>query len=114
MDTDDLVERLSAVANPHRLRILAHLADEPTHVSELARRLGMSRALLYMHIRRLEEAGYVTGHLELSADGKAMKYFELLPFELTVDIDIVVAAVAASRSLPSDVDSVKEEGDRNA
>jgi DNA-binding transcriptional ArsR family regulator len=114
MDTDELVDRLSAVANPHRLRILAYLAGEPTHVSELARRLGMSRALLYMHIRRLEEAGFVTGHLELSADGKAMKYFELLPFALAVDIDTVVAAVSASAPLPSHVDAVSGEGDQDA
>jgi DNA-binding transcriptional ArsR family regulator len=114
MDTDELVDRLSAVANPHRLRILAHLAGEPTPVSELARRLGMSRALLYMHIRRLEEAGYVTGHLELSADGKAMKYFELLPFALTVDIDTVVAAVSASPPTPSNVDEISVEGDQDA
>lgn len=113
MDTDELVDRLSAVANPHRLRILAHLADEPTHVSELARRLGMSRALLYMHIRRLEQAGYVTGHLELSNDGKAMKYFELQPFRLTVDIHTVVAAVAASPQTSSDVDRLTE-GDQDA
>ena len=96
MDVDGLVDRLAAVANPHRLRILAHLAGEPTHVSELARRLGMSRALLYMHIRRLEEAGYLTGHLELSADGKAMKYFEVIPFELTLDVRAIIDAVANS------------------
>ena len=96
MDVDGLVDRLQAVANPHRLRILAELAAGTTHVSELARRLGMSRALLYMHLRRLEESGYVTGHLELSADGKAFKYFEVLPFEVTVDLDMVVAVVAAS------------------
>ena len=37
-----------------------------------ARRLGTSR-LLYMHLDRLEKAGLVTGQLELSDDGKAMK-----------------------------------------
>jgi DNA-binding transcriptional ArsR family regulator len=99
-----MVDRLQAVANPQRLRILAELAVGSTHVSELARRLGMSRALLYMHIRRLEDAGYVRGHLELSLDGKALKYFEVLPFEVTVDLAAVVAAVAASPapSAPTD------------
>ena len=105
MNVEALVDRLQAVANPHRLRILAELADGTTHVSELARRLGMSRALLYMHIRRLEEAGYVTGHLELSADGKAMKYFEVLPFLVTVDLGTVVAAVAGS---PPPADNTEE------
>ncbi|MDI1465616.1 winged helix-turn-helix domain-containing protein [Catellatospora sp. KI3] len=96
MDVESLVGRLAAVANPLRLRILATLAEESTHVSELARRTGMSRALLYLHLRRLEEFGYVTGHLELSPDGKALKYFEAVPFALTVDLPTVRAAVAAS------------------
>lgn len=64
------------------------------HVSELARRLGMSRPLLYMHLDRLEKADLVTGHLELSDDGKAMKYLELVPFELRVTAETVVNALA--------------------
>jgi DNA-binding transcriptional ArsR family regulator len=101
MDVDGLVERLAALANPHRLRILSALAEEPTHVSELARRLGLSRPLLYMHLRRLEEAGYLAGHLELSADGKALKYFDVVDFTLTIDLATIVAAVARSPSTDS-------------
>ena len=55
----------------------------------------MSRPLLYMHLDRLEKAGLVTGQLELSEDGKAMKYFELVPFEVRVTAETVVRAVAA-------------------
>lgn len=47
------------------------------HVSELARRLGISRPLLYMNLDRLGKAGLVTGRLELSADGKAMLCAEM-------------------------------------
>jgi DNA-binding transcriptional ArsR family regulator len=85
------------VANPLRLRVIAELSGGRVHVSELARRLGISRPLLYMHLDRLEKAGMVTGHLELSADGKAMKYFELAPFELRLTAEIVTEAVQASR-----------------
>ena len=94
MDASDLAGRLAAIAHVARLRILAALAEGPTHVSELARRVGMSRALLYVHLRRLEEMGYVTGHLELSADGKALKFFEVMPFNLTIDLPTVIVAVA--------------------
>lgn len=96
MDVDALSARLAAIASPQRLRILAELADAPLHVSELARRLGMSRALLYMHLTRLEEAGFVAGRLELGADGKALKFYDVQPFALTVDLPAVVAAVAAT------------------
>jgi hypothetical protein len=37
----------------------------------------------------------VSGHLELSDDGKAMKYFELVPFELRVTAETVIGALAA-------------------
>jgi DNA-binding transcriptional ArsR family regulator len=77
------------------MRIIAELAHGRLHVSELARRLGMSRPLLYMHLDRLEKAGLVDGHLELSDDGKAMKYYELLPFELRVTAETVISALAA-------------------
>ncbi|HTS95960.1 MAG TPA: winged helix-turn-helix domain-containing protein [Streptosporangiaceae bacterium] len=85
------------MANPLRLRVIAELAGGRVHVSELARRLGISRPLLYMHLDRLEKAGLVTGHLELSEDGKAMKYFELAPFELRLNADVITEAVQASR-----------------
>ena len=84
------------MANPLRLRVIAALADGRVHVSELARRLGISRPLLYMHLDRLEKAGIVTGHLELSEDGKAMKYFELAPFELRLNADVITEALRAS------------------
>jgi len=77
------------------MRIIAELAHGRLHVSELARRVGMSRPLLYMHLDRLEKAGLVDGHLELSDDGKAMKYYELLPFELRVTAETVISALAA-------------------
>jgi DNA-binding transcriptional ArsR family regulator len=85
---------LTAIAHPLRLRIIAELAGGRVHVSELARRLGMSRPLLYMHLDRLEKAGLVTGQLELSEDGKAMKYFELVPFDMRITAETVIRALA--------------------
>jgi ArsR family transcriptional regulator len=35
-----------------------------------------------MHLQRLEAAGLIVGSLELSEDGKAMKYFEVADFDL--------------------------------
>ncbi len=90
-----LSSNLAAIASHQRMRILALLAEERLHVSELARRIGMSRPLLYMHLTKLEEAGFVAGKLELSDEGKAHKYFEVVPFELVIDLETIVAAVAA-------------------
>ncbi len=95
MKSEELLAVLAAVGHPQRLRIIAELAAGRVHVSELARRLGLSRPLLYMHLDRLEKAGLIVGHLELSAEGRAMKYFELTPFDLRLTVETVVAAVRA-------------------
>jgi DNA-binding transcriptional ArsR family regulator len=92
---EDLLALLAAVGHRQRLRVLDALHAGPVHVSELARRLGLSRPLLYMHLERLEKAGLVAGRLELSDEGRAMKYFELVPFDIHLTIDTIAAAVRA-------------------
>ena len=102
LTSEELVAALTAIGHPLRLRIIAELAGGRVHVSELARRLGMSRPLLYMHLDRLEKADLVLGSLELSDDGKAMKFFELAPFELRVTADTVVRALAEDGKNPTE------------
>jgi predicted transcriptional regulator len=89
----ELLSVLTALANSQRLRVIAELGRGRVHVSELARRLGMSRPLLYMHLDKLEKAGLINGHLELSEDGKAMKYYELAHFELRLNAAAITSAV---------------------
>ena len=82
LDGDELVRALAALSNPHRVRILAALSAGRIHVSRLAREVQLSRPLVHLHLQRLEAAGLVTGQLELSEEGKAMKFFEVTPFDL--------------------------------
>jgi predicted transcriptional regulator len=96
---DALVRVLSTLANPHRMRVVAALAEERNYVSRLARDLGISRALLQVHLRKLEAAGLVTSALEVSADGKAMKFYEVAPFALHLTPQTI--AIAA-RTLSTD------------
>ena len=97
---DHLVEMLAALANPIRLRILATLAGGRDYVSHLARGIGISRPLLHMHLQRLEAAGLVVGTLELSDDGKAMKYFEVADLDLHLTPQSLAAAAATLSSGP--------------
>lgn len=83
--SDELLTVLEALSNPYRLKIIAILYGKKQYVSELARELGISRPLLYMHLRKLEGAGLVQGHLELSESGKAMKYYELNSFSIPLN-----------------------------
>lgn len=105
----DLLTVLTAVANPLRLRVVAELSGGRVHVSELARRLRISRPLLYMHLDRLEKAGLVSGQLELSEDGKAMKFYDLAPFELRLDARAITDAVRASEQDTETKETASEE-----
>jgi DNA-binding transcriptional ArsR family regulator len=97
LNGDDVLKALSALANPHRLRVIAALAGGRNYVSQLARELGMSRPLLHLHLQRLEAAGLVEGTLELSEDGKAMKYFEVAPFSILLTPERIAEAAATLR-----------------
>jgi DNA-binding transcriptional ArsR family regulator len=90
---DQLLAVLSALANPHRLRVIAALsADGRNYISSLARELSISRPLLHLHLQKLEDAGLVASKLELSSDGKALNYFEVTGFAF----DLTPAAIAAA------------------
>ena len=78
---DQLLASLAALANPHRMRVVAALAGGGrNYVSQLAREIGISRPLLHLHLQKLQDAGLVTSKLELSQDGKALNYFEVTDF----------------------------------
>jgi DNA-binding transcriptional ArsR family regulator len=96
---DELLAGLGALANPHRLRIVAALHGGRNYVSQLAREIQMSRPLLHMHLQKLEAAGLIRGTLELSEEGKAMKYYELAPFALALT-PAEVARLAATLTPP--------------
>jgi len=98
---DQLLAMLAALASPHRLRIIAALqTGGRNYISALARGLGISRPLLHLHLQKLEEAGLVTSQLELSADGKALNYFEVAPFALDLTPETIARAAASLTSKP--------------
>ena len=95
-----LLQVLATLANPHRLRVVAALTDERNYVSQLARDLGISRALLQVHLRKLEAAGLVSASIEISPDGKAMKFYEVSPFafQLTPETIRIAAHTLSTES----------------
>jgi predicted transcriptional regulator len=103
---DELLQVLATLANPHRLRVVSALAEERNYVSRLARDLGISRALLHVHLRKLEAAGLVSADIEVSEDGKAMKFYEVTPFSLHLTpktIMIAARSLGTESELPAGV-----------
>ena len=68
------------------------------YVSQLARDLEIARPLLHLHLQKLEEAGLVRSQLELSPDGKALKFFELTDFDLRLNPEQISAAARTLRA----------------
>ena len=92
---NQLLAILAALASPPRLRIIAALtANGRNYVSQLAREVDISRPLLHLHLQKLEAAGLVTSKLELSDDGKALNYFEITDFNLTLNALAIHEATA--------------------
>ena len=107
---DELVAMLAALANPLRLRIVANLAGGRDYVSHLAREIGVSRPLLHMHLQRLEAAGLIVGKLELSEDGKAMKFYEVADFNVQLTASALAeAAKTLTKSDPEKGPKPKEK-----
>jgi predicted transcriptional regulator len=110
MTGDHLLRVLTTLANPHRLRVVAVLARERNYVSQLARELGISRALLQVHLRKLEAAGLVSATIEVSEDGKAMKFYEVAPFAVLLSPGAIAAAARSLHmSTEAPADSVDAE-----
>jgi predicted transcriptional regulator len=101
---DELLQVLATLANPHRLRVVAALTRERNYVSQLARELDISRALLQVHLRKLQAAGLVSADIEVSEDGKAMKFYEVTPFALHLTPQTIMAAVRTLHA-SSDLDA---------
>ncbi len=108
--SSDLLKKVSALANPHRLQILAALAENPNYVSQLAREIGISRPLVHMHLNRLEEVGLVKSHLELSEDGKAMRFYQTTDFDLHITASFISTVAKTSGPFPM-IDSRWELGE---
>lgn len=98
---DRLAEVIAALDHPTRRRIVAILLASDTHVSQLARDLQVSRPVIHVHLARLQEAGLVTSSLRFSADGKSLRVFRLLPFDIRLTPEIIAAATEPFSPAPA-------------
>ncbi len=92
---DDLLIKLEALSNPQRLKIVSVLSQGKQYVSQLAREMGISRPLLYLHLQKLEEAEIVSSDMEISDSGKAMKYYILNSFEFNINEKVISSLISS-------------------
>lgn len=105
---EKLLLKIQALAHPVRLWAVAALAREgPLYVSHLARDAGISRPLMKMHLRKLEEAGLVTSEPGSAENGKMANFYRTVPFELALTPD----AIAQTNPRPG-TDTADTKGSR--
>ncbi len=91
-ELEELAKRLDALGHPLRLKIVALLAKESRsmYLSEIASKLGISRALAKIHLKKLEEAGIVVSKIiVLEDEARAMRFYKLKEFRINVSPEIL-------------------------
>lgn len=79
----DLIEKLSALGHEYRLSILSSLTEGEKYLSEIAKEVGISRALAKVHLNKLEKAGLVeTRTVLLEDEARALRYYKILDFHV--------------------------------
>ncbi|MDP2767675.1 MAG: ArsR family transcriptional regulator [Candidatus Methanoperedens sp.] len=87
MDKKSLAEILNALGNEHSLAIMAILAGGECYVSELAKMVGISRPLLYLHLKKLENAGLVESEIRhFEEPPYTKKFYKAKHFELILSL----------------------------
>ncbi len=78
---------LNALGNEHSLAIMAALAGGECYVSELAKIVGISRPLLYLHLKKLENAGLVESEIRhFEEPPYTKKFYKAKNFELILSL----------------------------
>lgn len=106
---EHLMLQLRAISNPVRYWIVAELhRNGPQYVSELARAAGISRPLLKLHLRKLEEARLVSSETGTAENGKAANFYKAEHF----DMRLTPEAIARTNPLPATLKTMNQ-GDQD-
>ncbi len=88
MDKKALAEILDALGNEVSLSIMSVLAEDERYVSELAKEVSVSRPLLYLHLKKLENAGLVESEIRhFEEPPYTKKFYKAKNFELILSLN---------------------------
>lgn len=95
MDKKSLAQLLDALGNEHSLKIISILASGEYFVSELAKMVGISRPLLYLHLKKLENADLVESEIRhFEEPPYTKKFYRAKNFELILSLDTIKEIVS--------------------
>ncbi|MCE8425164.1 MAG: winged helix-turn-helix transcriptional regulator [Candidatus Methanoperedens sp.] len=100
MDKNNLALILNALGNEHSLSIMTILAEGECYISELARLVGISRPLLYLHLKKLENAGLVESEIRhFEEPPYTKKFYKAKNFELILSLSKIKEIVNQEKNL---------------
>ena len=89
LNYENYIKLFDALSHPTRIKIAGIFAKQRRYVSELSKLVNTSRPLLYMHLKKMEDAGLVSCSYEISELGKTMNYYELKPFSIDLTLELI-------------------------
>ena len=93
-DIEDTAAKLSALGHPTRLKILMELTKGENYLSEIAKNVGISRALAKVHLKKIREAGLVESRiLTLEDEARALRFYKLLDFSINISNESLAGEV---------------------
>ena len=105
----DTVERLKAVADPLRLRLVLELIDGNRTVKELAEAVGVPPTRLYYHVKILEGNGLIEVANRRMVSGIEERTYRVASKDWTVPPEISPSALYESGALRALFDMVRSE-----
>ncbi|MGW8179164.1 MAG: ArsR/SmtB family transcription factor [bacterium] len=84
-DVEEAATKLAALGHPTRLMILMELTKGENYLSEIANKVGISRALAKVHLKKLREAGLVESRVMVMEDeARALRFYKINEFEVSI------------------------------
>lgn len=88
--TVELARTLDALGHPLRIKIVSLLAGREMYLNEIAVSLSVNRALVKVHLKKLERAGLVKSRVELiEGEAKALRFYKLQDFFIEISPQIL-------------------------
>lgn len=87
-DLEKEAVKLSALGHPTRLMILMELTKGENYLSDIAKNVGISRALAKVHLKKLREAGLVESRvLVVEDEARALRFYKINEFNVNISTD---------------------------
>ena len=90
--TEHLSTKLKALSHPMALKIVTLLAKEgkDMYLNQIAKSLGINRALAKIHLKKLERGGIVKSRVVLvGGEAVALRYYKLEDFDVHVSPELL-------------------------